>query len=184
MSSVKPATTLVFDSFSGNSLVYLIVLFKQKFLLVSVIVVVGSANLSCRCDHCVNVANKPDNKIWDKGAGRREPWERSWPSPCTAGFFWGELSPHLRLFLMVRPVGARGLCNCVTAFRVSSSAAGLSCTGLKCHAYYEVNTAKRSFIHVCLLIALFSILVFGCLESVDRSCRRLPHCLLVNSSIK
>ena len=82
------------------------------------------------------------------------------------------------------PVGARGLCNCVTAFRVSSSATGLSCTGLKCHAYYEFNTAKRSFIHVCLLIALFSILVFGCLESDDRSCRRLRHCSLVNSSIK
>ena len=82
------------------------------------------------------------------------------------------------------PVGARGLCNCVTTFRVSSSAAALSCTGLKYHAYYEVNTAKRSFIHVCLLIALFSILVFGCLESDDRSCRRLRHCSLVNSSIK
>ena len=60
MSSVKPATTLVFDSFSGNSLVYLIVLFRQKFPLVSVIVVVGLANLSCCCDHCVSVANKPD----------------------------------------------------------------------------------------------------------------------------
>ena len=48
----------------------------------------------------------------------------------------------------------------MTAFCVSSSPAGLSCTGLKCHAYYEFNTAKRSFIHVCLLIALFSILVF------------------------
>ena len=45
----------------------------------------------------------------------------------------------------------------MTAFRVSSSAAGLSCTGLKCHAYYEVNTAKRSFIPVCLFIALFSV---------------------------
>ena len=92
--------------------------------------------------------------------------------------FLGQLSPHLLLSLlplMVRPVGARGLCNCVTAFRESSSAAGLSCTGLKCHAYYEFNTAKRSFIHVCLLIALFSILVFGCLESDDRSYRRL-HC--------
>ena len=60
MSSVKPAITLVFDSFSGNSLVYLIVLFRQKFPLVSVIVVVGLANLSCCCGHCVNVANKPD----------------------------------------------------------------------------------------------------------------------------
>ena len=49
-------------SFSGNSLVYLIVLFRQKFPLVSVIVVVGLANLSCCCDHCVNVANKPDKK--------------------------------------------------------------------------------------------------------------------------
>ena len=53
-------TTLVFYSFSGNSLVYLIVLFRQKFPLVSVIVVVGLANLSCCCDHCVNIANKPD----------------------------------------------------------------------------------------------------------------------------
>ena len=43
---------------------------------------------------------------------------------------------------------------------------------------------KRSFIHVCLLIPLFSILVFGCLESDDCSCRRLQHCSLVNSSIK
>ena len=60
MSSVKPATTLVFDSFSGNSLVYLIVLFRQKFPLVSVIVVVGLANLSCCCDHYV--ANKRDKK--------------------------------------------------------------------------------------------------------------------------
>ena len=60
MSSIKPATTLVFDSFSGYSLVYLIVLFTQKFPLVSVIVVVGLANLSCCCDRCVNVADKPD----------------------------------------------------------------------------------------------------------------------------
>ena len=82
------------------------------------------------------------------------------------------------------PVGARGLCNCVTAFRVSSSAAGFSCTGLKRHEDYGFNTAKRNFIHVCLLIALFSILGFGCLESDDRSCGRLRHCLLVNSSIK
>ena len=102
MSLVIPATTLVFDSFSGNSLVYLIVLFRQKFPLVSVIVVVGLANLSCCCDHCVNVANKPDKKCETKDsslrnnfvleprdqrfpgflslslrrAGRREPWER------------------------------------------------------------------------------------------------------------
>ena len=58
--SFKKKTTPVFDSFSGNSLVYLIVLFRQKFPLVSVIVVVGIANLSCCCDHCMNVANKPD----------------------------------------------------------------------------------------------------------------------------
>ena len=62
MSSVKPAITLVFDSFSGNSLVYLIVLFRQKLPLASVIVVVGLANLSCCYDHCVNVANKPEKK--------------------------------------------------------------------------------------------------------------------------
>ena len=46
MSLVKPATTLVFDSCSGNSPVYQIVLFRQKFPLVSVIVVVGLANLA------------------------------------------------------------------------------------------------------------------------------------------
>ena len=60
MSSIKPATTLAFYSFSSNSLVYQIVLFTQKFPLVSVTVVVGLANLSCCCDHCVNVANKLD----------------------------------------------------------------------------------------------------------------------------
>ena len=102
MSSVKPATTLVFDSFCGNSLVYLIVLFRQKFPLVSIIVVLGLANISCCCDHCVNVANKPDKKCETKDSslrnnfvleprnqrfpgslslslrrvGRREPWER------------------------------------------------------------------------------------------------------------
>ena len=54
----------------------------------------------------------------------------------------------------------------------------------QCHEDYGFNTAKRSFTHVCLLIALFSILVFDYLESDDRSCRRLRHCLLVNSSIK
>ena len=73
----------------------------------------------------------------------------------------------------------------MTAFRVSSSAAGLSCTGLKCYASgYEFNTAKRSFIRVCLLIVFFSILLFGCLKSDDRSCRRLRHCSLVNIFIK
>ena len=56
------ALTLGFDSFSGYSLVYPIVLFRQKFPLVSVIVLVRLANLSCCCDHCVNVANKPDKK--------------------------------------------------------------------------------------------------------------------------
>ena len=88
MSSVKLLTTLVFDSFSGNSLVYLIVLFRQKCRLISVIVVVGLANLSCCCDHCVNVANKPDkNNVRQRTppsgapslslrrAGGREPWE-------------------------------------------------------------------------------------------------------------
>ena len=95
-----------------------------------------------------------------------------------------DLSSKIEGPLLAGYVGVRGLCNCVTAFRVSSSAAGLSCTSLKCHAYYEFDTAKRSFSHVCLLIALFSTLVFGCLESDDRSCRRLRHCSLVNSSIK
>ena len=102
MSSVKPAITLVFDSFSGNSLVYQIVLFRQKFPLASVIVVVGLANLSCCYDQCVNVANKPEKKnvrqrtppselilFWShvtsvfqglslslSRAGRREPWEQ------------------------------------------------------------------------------------------------------------
>ena len=100
MSSVKPATTLVFDSFSGNSLVYLIVLFRQKFPLVSVIVVVGLANLSCCCGHRMNVTNKPDKKMWKeiilfwshvtsvfeglslslRRAGRREPWEQGCPT--------------------------------------------------------------------------------------------------------
>ena len=47
-------------------------------------------------------------------------------------------------------VGARGFCiNCVTGFCVSSSAAGLSCTGLKCHTYYEFNTANAQF-YSCL----------------------------------
>ena len=98
-----------------------------------------------------------------------------------------DLSRKIEGPLLAGYVGARGLCNYVTAFRVSSSqssAAGLSCTSLKCHAYYEFDTAKRSLSHVCLLIALFSTLVFGCLESDDRSCRRLRHCSLVNSSIK
>ena len=58
---------------------------------------------------------------------------------------------------------------------------GLVVPASKCHEDYGFNTAKRSFIHVFLLIALFSILVFGCLETDDRSCRRLRHCLLVNS---
>ena len=57
---------------------------------------------------------------------------------------------------------------------------GLVVPASKCHEDYGFNTAKRIFIHVCLLIALFSILVFGCLETDDRSCRRLRHCLLVN----
>ena len=71
MSSVKPATTLVFDSFSGNSLVYLIVLFRQKFPLVSVIVVEGLANLFTCCDYCVNIANKPDKKCETKDSSLR-----------------------------------------------------------------------------------------------------------------
>ena len=80
-----------------------------------------------------------------------------------------DLSRKIEGHLLAGYVGARGLCSCVTAFRVSSSAAGLSCTSLKCHAYYEFNTAKRSFVHDCLLITLFSILVSGCLESDVRS---------------
>ena len=40
------------------------------------------------------------------------------------------------------------------------------------------------FIHVCLFIAFFGILVFCCLESDYRSRRLLRHCSLVNSSIK
>ena len=71
MSSVKPATTLVFDSFSGNSLVALLVLFRQKFPSVSVIVVVGLANVSCSCNHCVNVANKPGKKSETKDSSLR-----------------------------------------------------------------------------------------------------------------
>ena len=92
---------LVSDSFSGNSLVYLIVLFRQTFPLVSVIGVVGLANLSCCCDHVVHVNQTKKNgrqrttpselifvlKTRDqrfpgslslslRRAGRREPWER------------------------------------------------------------------------------------------------------------
>ena len=56
---------------------------------------------------------------------------------------------------------------------IVSSSAAWSCTGLKCHAYYKFNTERRSFIHVCLLIALFSILVFTSLES-DGDCGITP----------
>ena len=54
----------VFDSSSSNLLFnVLIVLFRQKCPLVSVIVVAGLANLSCSCDHCVNIENKPDKGL-------------------------------------------------------------------------------------------------------------------------
>ena len=72
------------------------------------------------------------------------------------------------------PVGARGLCNCVTAFRVSALRGEV----------VQASNAMHHNIHVCLLIPLFSILVVGCLESDDRSCWRLRHSSLVNSSIK
>ena len=103
MSSVKPATTLVFDSFSGNSLVYLIVLFWQKFPLVSVIAVVGLANLSCCCDHFVNVANKPDKKCEAKDSSLRvnfvlEPRDQRCP---------GSLSLSRSVGWVKRTLGAR-----------------------------------------------------------------------------
>ena len=97
MSSVKPATTLVFDSFSGNSLVYLIVLFRQKFPLVSVIVVVGLANLSCCCDHCVNVANKPDKK----NVRQRTP-------PSEIILFWSHVTSVFQGLSLSRSVGRVG----------------------------------------------------------------------------
>ena len=92
MSSVTPVTTLVFYSFSGNSLVYLIVLFRQKFPLVSVIVVVGLANLSCCCDHCGTLRINQTKKCETKDSSLRinfvlEP--RDWRFP-------GSLSLSLR----------------------------------------------------------------------------------------
>ena len=56
-------TTRVFDSSSSNLPFNLIVLFRQKCPLVSVIVAVGLANLSCSCDHCENIENKPDKGL-------------------------------------------------------------------------------------------------------------------------
>ena len=97
MSSVKPTTTLVFDSFSGNSLIYLIVLFRQKFPLVSVIVVVGLANLSCCCDHCVNVANKPDKK----NVRQRTP-------PSEIILFWSHVTSVFQGLSLFRSVGRVG----------------------------------------------------------------------------
>ena len=95
MSSVKPATTLVFDSFSGNSLVYLIVLFRQKFPLVSVIVVVGLANLSCCCDHYV--ANKRDKK----NVRQRTP-------PSEIILFWSHVTSVFQGVSLSRSVGRVG----------------------------------------------------------------------------
>ena len=95
MSSVKPATTLVFDSFSGNSLVYLIVLFRQKFPLVSVIVVVGLANLSCCCDHYV--ANKRDKK----NVRQRTP-------PSEIILFWSHVTSVFQGLSLSRSVGRVG----------------------------------------------------------------------------
>ena len=97
MSLVKPATTLVFDSFSGNSLVYLIVLFRQKFPLVSVIVVIGSANLSCCCNHCVNVANKP----YLKNARQRTP-------PSELILFWSHVTSVFQGLSLSHSVGRVG----------------------------------------------------------------------------
>ena len=56
----------------------------EKFPVVSVIVVVGLANLSCCCDHCVNVANKPDKKCETKDSSLRnnfvlEPRDQRFP---------------------------------------------------------------------------------------------------------
>ena len=97
LNGLKPATMLVFYSFSGNSLVYLIVWFKQKFLLVSGIVVVGLANLSCCCDHCVNVANKPDTK----NVRQRTP-----SSELT--LFWSDVTSVFQGLSLSRSVGRVG----------------------------------------------------------------------------
>ena len=96
MSSVKPAITLVFGSFSGNSLVYLIVLFRQKFPLASVVVVVGLANLSCCHDHCVNVANKPE-----KNVRQRTP-------PSELILFWSHVTSVFQGVSLSRSVGRVG----------------------------------------------------------------------------
>ena len=85
---------LVFYSFSGNSLVYLIVWLRQKFPLVSVIIVVGLANLSCCCDHCVNVANQPDTK----NVRQRTP-------PSELILFWSHVTSVFQGLSLSRSVG-------------------------------------------------------------------------------
>ena len=91
------ALTLGFDSFSGYSLVYPIVLFRQKFPLVSVIVLVRLANLSCCCDHCVNVANKPDKK----NVRQRTP-------PSELILFWSHVTSVFQGLSLSRSVGRVG----------------------------------------------------------------------------
>ena len=91
------ALTLGFDSFSGYSLVYPIVLFRQKFPLVSVIVVVRLANLSCCCDHRVNVANNPDKK----NVRQRTP-------PSELILFWSHVTSVFQGLSLSRSVGRVG----------------------------------------------------------------------------
>ena len=86
---------LVFNSFSCNSLVYLIVLFRQKFPLVSVIVVVGLANLSCCCDHYV--ANKRDKK----NVRQRTP-------PSEIILFWSHVTSVFQGLSLSRSIGRVG----------------------------------------------------------------------------
>ena len=67
------------------------------FPLVSVIVVVGLANLSCCCDYCVNVANKPDKK---------DVTERTPPSELI--LFWSDLTSVFQGLFLSRFVGQVG----------------------------------------------------------------------------
>ena len=67
------------------------------FPLVSVIVVVGLANLSCCCDHCVNVANKPDKK----DVRQRTP-------PSELILFWSHVTSVFQGLFLSRSVGRVG----------------------------------------------------------------------------
>ena len=67
------------------------------FPLVSAIVVVGLANLSCCCDHCVNVANKPDKK----DVRQRTP-------PSELILFWSHVTSVFQGLSLSRLVGRVG----------------------------------------------------------------------------